>query len=251
MAKEQKIGVRQSTKFSMIPEWLLDIGLSPGAYMVYGALAKYANNKSKETFVSHSTLADKLGVARNTIVNRVRELENKGAIIVEHRYEEGHQKSNNYLLVWDAPEFLKETEIIEVVDATQEEVEIVVEKISESSGFDIGEAESSIKKKRTVRTQPLWQPLVKVCGYDPTGNPTMSKAFAVGMREIESFGGTPEEIMLKAQAYKKRFGSDVELTPKALAKWWQALETKQPGNQAYGITALEQARQKALHEEKS
>ncbi len=31
MAKEQKIGVRQSTKFSMIPEWLLDIGWRQGA----------------------------------------------------------------------------------------------------------------------------------------------------------------------------------------------------------------------------
>ena len=59
---EEKFSIEQPTKFSMIPEWLLDIDLSPGAYMVYGAF-KYANNQTKETFVSHTTIAERLGIA--------------------------------------------------------------------------------------------------------------------------------------------------------------------------------------------
>lgn len=81
----------------MIPEWLLDINITPGAYMVYGALAKYASNETKSTFVSHSTLAERLKVSRGTIINRINELKEKGCIVVENRYEDGHQKSNIYI----------------------------------------------------------------------------------------------------------------------------------------------------------
>ena len=247
-----KFSVNQPTKFSMIPEWLLDIDLSAGAYMVYGALAKYANNKSKETFVSHTTLAKKLGVSRNTIINRVRELELKGAILVEHRYEGGHQKSNNYVLVWDAPSYYIESETFEEKEEKPaKNVVKVAKKDIVNDSFSISEVESTIKKKRNTKSEPLWRPLVDVCGYDPKGNKSMTSAFYVGLRELESYGATPEEIFEKAKAYKTRFGNDVEMTPKALAKWWHALDTVQPNSQIYQLSVLEKQRQEALKEENS
>ena len=44
---EEKFSIEQPTKFSMVPEWLLDINISARAYQVYGALAKYANSHKK------------------------------------------------------------------------------------------------------------------------------------------------------------------------------------------------------------
>ena len=249
MAKEKKFSVKATTKFAMIPEWLLDISLSAGAYMVYGALAKYANNETKETFVSHSTLAVKLGVSRNTIINRIKELENKGCIHIERRYEDGHQKSNNYILKWEPPEYYVSTKIVEVEPKKNEDLptEVIVEAVEDNSfAVDV-----PIKKKRAVVTQPLYRPLVDVCGYDPKGNKAMTKTFHVAMAQLKEYGATPDEIFTKAKAYRIRFGSDTELTPTALAKWWHALDTKQPGAVQYSVSSLEKKKQEARLKENS
>jgi len=249
VAKEKKFSVKATTKFAMIPEWLLDISLSAGAYMVYGALAKYANNETKETFVSHSTLAVKLGVSRNTIINRIKELENKGCIHIERRYEDGHQKSNNYILKWEPPEYYVSTKIVDVQPQKSEDLptEVVVEAVEDNS-FSV---DVPIKKKRAVITQPLYRPLVDVCGYDPKGNKAMTKTFHVAMSQLKEYGATPDEIFTKAKAYRIRFGSDTELTPLALAKWWHALDTKQPGAVQYSISSLEKKKQEERLKENS
>ena len=247
MANEKKFSVKATTKFAMIPEWLLDISLSAGAYMVYGALAKYANNETKETFVSHSTLANKLGVSRNTIINRIKELENKGCIHIERRYEDGHQKSNNYILKWEPPEYYVSTKIVEVDTKDEDVVEEIVVEAVEDNSFSV---DVPIKKKRAVVTQPLYRPLVDVCGYDPKGNKAMTKTFHVAMAQLKEYGATPDEIFENAKAYRKRFG-DAELTPTALAKWWHALDSKQPGAVQYSVTSLEKKKQEARLKENS
>ena len=78
----------------------------------------------------------------------------------------------------------------------------------------------------------------------------MTKTFHVAMAQLKEYGATPEEIFIKAKAYRKRFG-DAELTPTALAKWWHALDSKQPGAVQYSVTSLEKKKQEARLKENS
>ena len=242
MSEEKEYEVAVPTKFSMIPEWLLDVRdgtgqpLSPRAYMVYGTLAKFANSDTRETFVSHSKIAEKIGCSRGTVVKSIRELEDIGAIKVEPRYINGEQTSNLYTLVWDAPQSFiasKSTFLAETEDTVQDE------------GFDISYAQ--IKTKKNIILKPLWAPLVEVCGYKPDTK-SMFGAWNSAIKELEELGATPEDIFNKAAAYKKRF-KDAEMTPKALAKWWNALETTAPGSTKFSLTKLEEMKRKALAEE--
>ena len=51
------------------------------------------------------------------------------------------------------------------------------------------------------------------------------------------------QLFSKAEAYRKRFPG-AEISPKALAKWWDALDTKAPGSVAYSVTKLEKKKNK-------
>ena len=237
---EEKFSIEQPTKFSMIPEWLLDIDLSPGAYMVYGALAKYANNQTKETFVSHTTLAERLGIARRTVVNRINELEEKGCIVVQRRFEEGHQKSNYYILQWTPPSYY-------INNAINDKEEVELEQSFEDNSFSL---DVDIKKKKTTVVEPLWRPLIDICGYDPTKNTEMIGAWRVGIKQLNERNATPEQLWEKAKLYKQRF-PNAELTPKALAKWWEALDTQQPNSTAYAVTELEKRKQQLRSQSKT
>jgi DNA-binding MarR family transcriptional regulator len=240
--EEENFGVEYQTKFSMIPEWLLDINITPGAYMVYGALAKYASNETKSTFVSHSTLAERLKVSRGTIINRINELKEKGCIVVENRYEDGHQKSNIYILQWTAPPVFK------TVDVETEEVHPNKNIIVEDNSFQI---DVEVKKKRTVTITPLWRPLVEVCGYDPKEKTKMYGSWNESIKELEKKGATPEEVYRRARLYKQRFSNKAELTPAALDKWWEALDTVQPGTAQHTISELEVRKQQIRAENKT
>lgn len=231
---EEKFSINQPTKFSMIPEWLLDIDLSPGAYMVYGALAKYANNNTKETFVSHSTLAKRVNCSRATIVNRIRELKEKGCIVVEERYEDGHQKSNNYILQWEPPKYYNSVSFKD----SKQELEVTSDIEDTSFALDV-----DIKKKKTVVVEALWKPLIDVCGYDPTHNKEMIGAWRRGVNLLKEKNATPEQIYSKAKLYKIRFNDGAELTPKALAKWWEALDNFQPNTTQHAVSELEVRKQ--------
>tara|TARA_Y100000004_G_scaffold196392_1_gene266248 strand:- start:1354 stop:2112 length:759 start_codon:yes stop_codon:yes gene_type:complete len=243
---EDKFSVEQQTKFSMIPEWLLEIGVSPRAYMVYGALAKFSNNQTKETFVSHSTLADKLNISRKTVQLAVKELEDQGCIFVERRYEDGHQKSNNYKLLWDKPQ------IVEKVKVEQSNDTIVQEPIKDTDSFDVDSTQSKsisfeldeeiVIKKKKSRINPWWKPMIEICGYNPIDNPVMLGAWNSAIKDLETMNADINQLFSKAEAYRKRFPG-AEISPKALAKWWDALDTKAPGSVAYSVTKLEKKKQ--------
>lgn len=217
----------------MIPEWLLDINISARAYQVYGALAKYANNSTKETFVSQQTLADRLNCARSTIQAAVVELKEKGCIVVQERYDEtGHQKSNNYILQWQPPAYYKGN--------TWEKEEAV--EIVKDSGFALDDS-LDIKKPRTIIIDDLWKPLIDVCGYDPKERTKMYGSWKDAVKLLKEKNATPEQIYDKAGKYRKRFGNDIELSPHALEKWWEALDSVQPNSTTFAVSELEKRKQ--------
>jgi predicted transcriptional regulator len=229
---EENISVEQPTKFSMIPEWLLDINISARAYQVYGALAKYASNSTKETFVSQQTLAERLNCARSTIQAAVVELKEKGCIVVQERYDEtGHQKSNNYILQWQPPAYYKGN--------TFEDVK--KKEIVEDTGFSL-DSSLDIKKPKTIVIDDIWKPLIDVCGFDPKEKTKMYGSWKEAVKLLKEKNATPDDIYEKSRKYRLRF-PDAELTPHALEKWWEALDSVQPNSTTFAVSELEKRKQ--------
>ena len=78
----------------------------------------------------------------------------------------------------------------------------------------------------------------------------MIGAWRVGIKQLNGRNATPEQLWEKAKLYKQRF-PNAELTPKALAKWWEALDTQQPNSTAYAVTELEKRKQQLRSQSKT
>ncbi len=85
--------------------------------------------------------------------------------------------------------------------------------------------ESTLPQPTARRSDPLWDALVDVTGYQPT--PKQRGAWNLARKEIADLGGTPEEVYRRAPRYLAKFDS-ATLTPPALAKWWNALDVDPP-----------------------
>lgn len=93
-----------------------------------------------------------------------------------------------------------------------------------------GTKEKTNEKKKTTSSadqgvrprNPLWDSVVEACGLET--NLTGSAASMVGkaVKELSLVGAKPEEVLLRAERYRKRY-RDCELTPPALIKHWNSL----------------------------
>ena len=93
-------------RYAIIPEWLLDAGVSSTAIRLFATLAaKFADRDSDEATPSRATLASALGgCSTDTIDRATRELIAIGAIAVEQRFIGSEPTSNRYMLFFAAPE---------------------------------------------------------------------------------------------------------------------------------------------------
>ena len=85
--------------------------------------------------------------------------------------------------------------------------------------------EAGKAKRQKREPDPLFDALVFVCKIKPleltvSGRGMLNRA----LKEIREAGGTPPEVVFRAQAYQERF-SGVP-TPGALARHWAALSTR-------------------------
>lgn len=84
--------------FSIIPEWVLDAGVSDGAIRLYCVLGRYADADG-DSYPSRRTLAERMGCSTDTVDRRTRELVDLGALSVAPRYDtDGDRTSNLYRL---------------------------------------------------------------------------------------------------------------------------------------------------------
>lgn len=82
----------------------LESTVSSKAYKVFLALCQYANNQTRECFVSRNTLARQCGISLSGVIRSLRELVNEGLIAVISRFcEDGRQTSNRYSIL-DCPQ---------------------------------------------------------------------------------------------------------------------------------------------------
>ena len=95
---------REIEPFCMIPRWVLQAEISPGAVRTYGMLQDMAG-KEKPAFPSHRYLANLCRCSRASVKRYINELIEIGAIKVEHRTRENDpgQSSNLYWVMHNRP----------------------------------------------------------------------------------------------------------------------------------------------------
>lgn len=106
-SSESTLTVQGLTPYAQIPRWILRAGdnLSHGAVRLYGVIMTYADNDTRTAFPGQQKLAEDLGVSDRSIRNYLKELEEYGALKVEHRQNKrtGNYYSNEYTLIFDKP----------------------------------------------------------------------------------------------------------------------------------------------------
>ena len=73
-------------RFSMIPEWVLDAGISDKAIRLYCVLARYADNETHRAFPSRETLAKRMGCHAKSVDRAASELLKIGAVTKKQRH---------------------------------------------------------------------------------------------------------------------------------------------------------------------
>ena len=73
-------------RFSMIPEWILDSGISDKAIRLYCVLARYADNETHQAFPSRETLAKRMGCHAKSVDRAASELLKIGAVTKKQRH---------------------------------------------------------------------------------------------------------------------------------------------------------------------
>lgn len=92
-------------RYAIIPEWLLDAGVSANAVRLFATIAaKYADRQTGEATPSRSALGECLGVSADTVDRAIKELVGAGALHVQARYDDvGDRTSNCYVLTFANP----------------------------------------------------------------------------------------------------------------------------------------------------
>jgi hypothetical protein len=90
--------IHTDLRFSILPEWLLDAGVSDRAVRVYALLARYADSETLQAFPSRETLAKRAGCHWRSIDRAIDELVALGAITKTHRKNGDAYQSNIYTL---------------------------------------------------------------------------------------------------------------------------------------------------------
>jgi hypothetical protein len=73
-------------RFSMIPEWIIDSGVSDKAIRLYCVLARYADNETHRAFPSRETLAKRMGCHAKSVDRAASELLKIGAVTKKQRH---------------------------------------------------------------------------------------------------------------------------------------------------------------------
>ena len=83
-------------RFSIVPEWILDAGLSDRAIRIYALIARYADNETLQAFPSRETLAKRANCHVKTVDRAIRQLVEVGALQKSHRIYGDAYRSNLY-----------------------------------------------------------------------------------------------------------------------------------------------------------
>lgn len=83
-------------RFSIVPEWVLDAGLTDRAIRIYALIARYADNDTLQAFPSRETLAERALCSVKSVDRAIRDLIAAGALRKTHRRNGDAYQSNLY-----------------------------------------------------------------------------------------------------------------------------------------------------------
>jgi len=86
-------------RFSIVPAWLLDSGVSDKAIRLYAVLAGYADAETGHAYPGRTLLSRRLDCSTKTVDRAVAELINAQAIKKQQRVKDGHYQSSLYTVV--------------------------------------------------------------------------------------------------------------------------------------------------------
>ena len=78
-------GIRMDVPYFQVPNAVFEIGLDKHELLIYFYLAR-CGNQGATAFPSYNTIAKKCGVSRSTAITAVKNLESKGIVEKEIRY---------------------------------------------------------------------------------------------------------------------------------------------------------------------
>ena len=84
-----------SGPFSIVPEWLLDPGVSARAIQLYALLGRYADRNGGSCHPGRRTLAERLGCSVDSVDRATKELVAVGTLTVVARRTPGGDRTSN------------------------------------------------------------------------------------------------------------------------------------------------------------
>lgn len=150
--------VTDQRKFTMVYNDFLESNkLSATEKILFIMLKKYANENSK-CFPSLKTLADKVGISKQTVITTLDSMEKKGVIHVEKRYNKKTKvNASNMYTLYDIAEMWRDEEK-EVIEEIKEE-ELLL-KLAKKYGYNLlkkedanGQTNKETQKKESAPQQ--------------------------------------------------------------------------------------------------
>ena len=86
-------------RFSIVPAWVLDSGVSDKAVRLYAVLAGYADSETGQAYPGRKLLSKRLDCSMKTVDRAVAELIAAGSLKKQQRVKEGHYQSSLYTVV--------------------------------------------------------------------------------------------------------------------------------------------------------
>ena len=144
----------QMGPFSIVPEWVLDRGLSSTALKLYIVLARFADWETGIAFPSRDTLADRIGATPKTIDRLVKELVDAECIEKQSR---GRYASAKYRVFQVDPRGTKMSEVETEMSDEGTKMSSRLDKNVHLTITNEREPKNDIAKKAT-RMPADWQP---------------------------------------------------------------------------------------------
>jgi len=198
------VGSEYEFTFTIVPHWLLEV-LKPLELATYVALGQYADNKTKECWPSVTKLAKDVNRSRQSTINALKGLEEKGVIEIKQRFKDkGEQTSNLYIL--------KLVPVSRKLDRGGKE---------NKTGRGIENLTQTILN-RTIsnelysrEVQELYvDNIQKVCGYEKPTKTQWGKIYAAS-KQLHEAGYEPTDIPVIAENLVKTYGEGA-LTPQGI-----------------------------------
>lgn len=217
------MSVRSTYRFARTPEWVLfHPDLNGTDVRVFGALDRF---DGRDCIPAVPTVAERLGVSRDTVERAIRSLEAVGAVRREQRFtDEGRQTSNRYILAGDEP--------LPPASADSRGSSPADSRTTTSADFrdnpeqeDLEQEEPSLAVAVARPRNELWDALDAELGSAST--PTECKLRGKAVKELKAAGATAQDVHVRCAEYRLRWPS-MALTETALIKHWSAMGTETP-----------------------